>query len=77
MKKSVTFLRDVDKHGITATIGTTFDVAIISMGIVGGFERYNSDNTMEGELCWSALVEFESGNIVPLQIDYDVKITGE
>ena len=46
------------------------------MGIVGGFERYGEDETMDGDLHWSALCEFYNGDIIPLEIGYDIEIKG-
>ena len=74
MKKKIIILRNIDKHIGKLKKDTCYNVKILKTGIVGGFERYPQDNTMEGCLEWSVLVEFESGEITSFILDYDICI---
>lgn len=76
-EKTIKIKNNCYKCGIQFKIGEKYDVKIINIGIVGGFERYSEDGTMEGDLHFSALCEMENGHIIPFDVDYEIEIYGK
>jgi hypothetical protein len=72
--KQIVITKDFNKHGIDFKKDCIYDVKVIQYGVTGGFNRYPQDNTMDGDLHWEALVEFDSGRIIPFEIGYEIII---
>ena len=73
MKKVIKFVNNVGVH----KVNDEANVIIHQFGVIGAFDRYPQDNTMDGSLNWSALVEFNDGRIVPFEIDWEIIIIGD
>jgi hypothetical protein len=79
-KKQIAFMRDVNKiidyrnNKVKFQEGAVYEVEVIQYGITGGFNRYLEDNTMDGSLDWSALVEFDCGRVMAFEIGFEIQI---
>ena len=70
-------LRDFETAvGLSFRKGERYEVKVLHIGFCGGFERYASDNTMEGSIYPAAIVEFVNGKIMSFDIDTHVHIVG-
>ena len=76
MKKEIRFLYDVKKSGLEFKKDSRYTVSLLKTEIAGYIERYPSDNTMESNFGYYALVEFANGKIMSFQVDCDIHIVG-
>jgi len=76
MKGHIKFLKTVRKNGSDKTYnsGDVEQVLIHYIGVRGGFERYPSDNTMEGSIDPICIIQTKTGDILVLELHYEVNL---
>lgn len=70
----ITILKDIYRDGCQFTKDELLPVTLHYMGIVGGFDRYPQDNTMEGNLDLICVVELPTGRVLKFELQYEISL---
>lgn len=73
-KGSILFLREVRTPDELFKPKRTESVEVLSIGFSGRFDRYPSDNTMEGDISPKCIVKLKDGHVHCFEIDYEVQL---
>lgn len=70
----IVFLKDCQFCNDSYKAWQREEVKVLSIGYSGGFERYPQDNTMDGDIHPSVIVEFEDGYVHSFELDYQIEL---